>query len=300
MTIMTENDNENNNSSSNHNNNNDTSYCLAALPVSLLSHLASYLSVNDFSAMAMTNRRLYLETRWYASTTLPTPYRHAFQRSTAVFQLVKEEALPLKDDMKSVLQPFQFLFQSPLYGIIQVDLALVHAPPGGYPPGTPKLCHYYPKLLASKDEWQNLHIRVNIQKKFPMENGQDQHPYDYNNNRTNHRHHHDANNTMLLTTPKIIFRYCEALPGCAFHFESKCTTKWKAGHLGYLVHVCANRASQLPTPPRPDSWQGGNGTTHDQEQDRYKPPILANDFLLKFQASLRQHAVRSALKEVQL
>jgi hypothetical protein len=256
---------------------NDENSYLASLPVSLLSHLASYLSVNDFSAMAMANRRLYLETRWYASTTITcsTPYRHVFQRATAVFQMVKEEALPLKDDMKSVLQPFQFLFQSPLYGIIQVDLALVHPPPGGYRPGTPKLFHYYP-TFTPEDEWQKLHIRVNIQKKFPNE-GED----------------YDCSNENALILPKIIFRYCEALPGCAFHFVSKCTTKWNAGHLGYLVHVCANRASQMPTPPRPPSWHGG-------DEDRVKPLPNAKDFLLRFQASLRRHAVGSVRKEEKL
>ncbi|CAB9528836.1 expressed unknown protein [Seminavis robusta] len=234
---------------------------LTSLPGSLLPYLGSFLSVNDSTSMAMANRHLYQETRWYQSDNNASV--HCFQRSAVVFQLVREARLPLVDEIKSSLQPYKFLFQSPLYGTIQVDLAIVHQPPGGYEPGTRILQRSFPdnESLSGNEDWKNLRMRVNIQKRFPND-----HPRD--------------DNQRATTTPKTIFRFDESIPRCTIYFESKYISRqWKAGHLGYLLRLCATRAAMLKTP------QEGRDVG-------CMPVPNVDDVVTKLQAALRKHIIR--------
>lgn len=80
--------------------------------------------------------------------------------------MVLEATLSEEKDLKSTLQPFRFLFQSPLNGTLQVDFAIVNPPPAD--------ARLLPRSLrrspVPKASWKDVNVKINIQKKRPVEN----------------------------------------------------------------------------------------------------------------------------------
>jgi hypothetical protein len=219
---------------------------LTNLPSHLRTHLGTFLSINDISAMTQTNQLLYSER-----------FNHSYGlKKSRVFHLVLEERLPPVDDFKRTLQPFRFLFQSQNYGTLQVDFALVNPPTASSPP---VFFNTRRRSPVPKPPWEEAFVRINIQKKFP------------------------GGTSPALSTPKVIFRIDQSLPGCCFHFESKYVVGWGAGHLASLLQKCVLRLTHLQK-------EVGEG-----EVVEYKPS--PEYILTKVQATLRDNMLRNVIKK---
>lgn len=218
---------------------------LTSLPTSLLSHVGSFLVADDMTAMAMTNKMMYNSRSEY--------------KKAHIFETIREETLPIEHDFKSVMEPFRFLFRSTKYGIIQVDFSLANPPKGGYAAGLPRLRNSYARV-KKKAPWEKIAFRINVQKKFEKEG---------------------SDTSSARTTPKVIFRLDQSMPGCCFHFESKLVVGWDAGKFAYLMQICATRMVEL---------QIQRGDTCDDGLVLVRPSV--DNILTKFQATIRDNVLR--------
>ena len=229
---------------------------LTGLPIGVVREIASFLPVNDMFAMTVTCKAMYHQKLQYQPLKAST------------FCLIKEERLSTHIDFRSTLEPFKFLFQSDLYGMIQVDFSIVNPPPtpaqqihrqpSRYQQpryqGNPVLRHYFGPPSEETHKLEDIQVRINVQKKFPP----------------------DEADALVgrVYSPKVIFRLDQSLPGCSFHFESKYVCReWRAGHLSYLVHVCATRLSRAL----------------EADTTEYPPP---DKILRKFAADMRDNLLR--------
>jgi len=197
-----------------HNTDTTTTDLLTNLNLHLTGEVASFLSINDMFAMNTTCKTMLRQRSYYRALKAPT------------FELVKQIRKPRQVDYRSTLEPFSFLFKSPLYGIIQVDFSIVNVPTQEQQqllPHNAILRQYYGPPSAETDKLDNIRVRINIQKKFPPDEV--------------------AVETKRMYSPMVIFRLDQSLPGCSFHFDSKYIChEWQAGHLS-LISVCAHRLS---------------------------------------------------------
>ena len=134
--------------------------------------------------------------------------------NSSIFHLAMEEGCDPVQEIRSTLQPFRFLFQSPLYGTIQVVFALVNLPEKGtlfhFSAGV--VHHAYPKPLG-----KTFMCESTFKRGFLKSN---------------------------LACQSFFFRIDQSLPGYCFHFESKYVVGWGPGHLGSLVQKCVLRATK--------------------------------------------------------
>jgi hypothetical protein len=194
---------------------------LDMLPGSILGYIGSYLSVNDLTAIAMTNKAMYYDKQQYH-----------FRKSN--FHLVREEKLPAESDFKTSIQPYRFLFHTPSDGILQVELSLVKHLVGSsrsHSAGEMVLqrrqIHHsssqagtIPLIIDCLSGFKKL--RINVLKKCPES---------YN---------------IITSKSKVIFRIDQSVPGATLHFESKAISRWKPGQLSYLILLCVKRLAAFP------------------------------------------------------
>mgnify|MGYP005856173075 CR=1 FL=1 len=194
---------------------------LDILPGSVLGYIGSYLSVNDLTAISMTNKAMYYDKQQYH-----------FRKSN--FHLVREEKLPAESDFKTSIQPYRFLFHTPSGEILQVELSLVQHLVGSsrnHSAGELALQrrqnHYpssqagtIPLIIDCLSGFKKL--RINVLKKCPVIN------------------------TIITGKSKVIFRIDQSVPGATLHFESKTISRWKPGQLSYLILLCVKRIAEFP------------------------------------------------------
>lgn len=143
-----------------------------------------------------------------------------------------------RSDFTKHIQPFNFLFQTKSYGLLQVDMTLIHILED----------HLYlnnrsrPVVRTEEHLSRFSYIQVVVRRKAYRPPPQS----------------HQTNNNLISSSgtikkristaeaPTLIFKMDQSLPGTTLHFESKCLEKWKPGALSHLLALCVQRIATFP------------------------------------------------------